>query len=266
MKKTFSLLLTLSLFALLLYGCAKPADLSDSSSPSDTPSVSNPQPSAEESESLRLLKEMMALDYPTMSVSDFNQSVQDIAAKEDMSIFEVISNIYDEGEVVDKNGAFITILLPDDTELRDFLETTLNYSSQEIFKEPVHMAATAYITTANLTAEELRKKELSMTDVAWHDYFEGIVQDIELYTTLFYEIEFEVFEPETLLVSVRDARINAVQSDVEAFLLSMTPEEINAGDLQARIESKLNEISEEYSDDQVKISCRIQSLESMPIV
>lgn len=265
MKKPLAILLALSLLTVLLFACAKPADPSGSSSSStDSPSDSESQSSFEESENMLLLREMAALDYPSMTVADFNQKIQDIAAKGELSIFEVISNIYDEGTIKDKNGGFITVLLPDDADLRDFFETTLAYSSQEIFSEQTHMANVAYITTKSMTAAEMRQKERTMTEAAWNDYFNEIVQDIEIYTTLFYEIEVEISDPDTLPVSIRDDRINTVRKEIETFLFSMTPEEINADDLQTRIESKFDEMHAKYSDGQMKIVCRIQSLESIP--
>ncbi|MDL2237467.1 hypothetical protein LJC56_06525 [Christensenellaceae bacterium OttesenSCG-928-K19] len=205
---------------------------------------------AQESKDVRLVREMMELDYANMTVAAFNEAIQEICEKADTNIFEVIANLYDGG-------------LPHDRGLEVFMDTTLDYSSQQIFGEPVHLGNVMYMTLPGVTAKELAQKKAEMDTETWDVYFDENIADIQIRGTLFYEIEYGITDPKVLPVEQRDSRLNAVREGIEEFVLGMEEAEIEADTAWQAIETKLAQMTGEYSDDDMTVKCRVQNLERM---
>lgn len=206
------------------------------------------------------LREMMSLDYPVMTIAEFHQSIQDIADSQRMSVFQVIADSYDTFSVDDENGDFVAIVI-EDAELGAFLQSTLKYSAQDILGEPGYLESVAYITTDNYSAKAMLEQKQQMTAMEYNAYLDGMIDEISIHAHLFFLVEYEIPDPTAITVAQRDEKLNAVRSDMEAFIVSMSEEEIVASDIESKLTAHLDELMQKYSDGNMSVLCTIQEIE-----
>ncbi|NLW79265.1 MAG: hypothetical protein GXY32_07650 [Ruminococcaceae bacterium] len=112
-----------------------------------------------------------------------------------------------------------------------------------------------------MTAVEVAQKKDEMPADEWDRFFDANIQDITVFPIVSYEIEATISNSETLLVSERDGRLNDIHAAIKAFLLEMKPETAAADTLEADVLAEFERLSALYSDDQITVDCRIQSIE-----
>jgi|GEM_PF-4193019 len=256
MRKTVSGIIIVLFAFLVLVGCSdKTSPPADSDKSADgTPNIIH------EDESVRLIRSMMELDYASMTVAEFNESIQTLCADADTNVFEVISDAYDHFAVYNESGEFMYTMFGD-SGLKTFMQTTLSYSAQEIFGEPIYLGSISYMTMPNMTAMELSQKREQMRTDEWERYFEEIIANISVFPVLSYEVEANTQDPGAILVSERDSKINDIHSSIKDFLLSMDTEAVMAVTLEDDILAELDRLSAMYSDDKMTVECRVQSIE-----
>lgn len=174
------------LFVALLAGCTGAGNSSSlvAPAPSSVGTASSTSDATQAQKAVQLVQDMMALDYNNMTVTAFNETIQQICTDAGTDIFAVIADAYDD-------------YLDFDRELDTFMRTTLNYSSQQLFGEPVHIGTASYMATPNTTAREMLEIENSMSAREWDKYFDGIIGEIEVLVVVHYEIAFEMTDPDT---------------------------------------------------------------------
>lgn len=213
-----------------------------------------------EGESVLLVREMMALDYEEMTVAQFNETIQKLCADAGTNIFEVIVDAYSHYATYDATGTYVGTVFTDKA-LKAFMQTTLEYSAQEIFGEPVQTGSIMYITMPGVNAMEMHNRIAEMADAEWHEYFEKHIAEITIFPVLSYAIEVTQADPDTLLVGARDSRINGTIAAINNLLLAMDEDAVRAETLWDTLEAAFERISAEQSDDEIAIVCKIQGLE-----
>lgn len=204
--------------------------------------------SAATADSLALVEQMMTLDYQNLTVEEFNQAIVQICDKADTNIFQVIADVYDQPEPLDRDtGAF--------------MHSTLEYSAQQLFGEPVYLGSVSYILTAGETAAGMLQKQQEMEPAAWDAYFDSVLGDITTYNTAFYEVDFNVLHPGQLLVAQRDDRLNALRAGMEEYVTGMSPEEMEAEGAADSITARLEELAAAGTDPDMELTARLQNLE-----
>lgn len=213
-----------------------------------------------EGESVKLIRTMMALDYASMSVAEFNETIQTMCTDAGTTVFEVISAAYDHFFVSDDSGEFMYFLFTD-PELEAFMETTLEYSAQEIFGEPVHQKTVFYMTMPGMSAADMSKKHEQMRPDEWAQYVEENLADIRTLAVLLYTIEADIPNPESITVAERDAKINDTHATIQDSFLRMSPEAVLDDSLEPTLSAMFETLSAVYSDDKMSVGCQILSLE-----
>lgn len=252
-KRILPVLLALCIAGALLAGCTG-GDASGAVAEGnavDSGSATSAPPDAVQ-ESIALVRSMMALDYEGMSVAAFNDEIQRISDDAGKNFFEVVANAYEGYEGFDK-------------ELDDFIRSTIEYSAQDIFGEPVYMGNASYRTTRSVTAADMLEKQRQMEPAAFSAYLDGILADIDIYTTVFYTLEFTIVDGEALLVSQRDAQLNGARAAVEDYVAGLSEDEIQAEDAKTRIAGQLEAIAAEYSSAGMGLRGELTSFESLPL-
>lgn len=211
-------------------------------------------------ESVKLIYSMMELDYASMAVAEFNETIQTLCEDADTTVFQVISDAYEHFAVYDDSGEFMYHLFSDHN-LEAFMQTTLSYSAQEIFGEPVHLGTVTYMTMPDMTAMDVFQKREQTQPDEWERYFQEMIADISVFPVLSYAIETNIPTPETLTVSERDSRINDIQAAIRKLLLGMDKEAVSAENLWDVIEAEFEMLSVEFSDAGIAVKCRMQGLE-----
>ena len=263
MRKTTRRFAFVLSICLLLIGCGSQALAHSSSEPSSLDSQSAEGQNngmTLVAEPVRIIRSMMGLDYPSMTVADFNKSIQTICTEAHTDIFEVIVDAYDHFGVYDDAGEFVGTVFSD-RDIEHFVNSTLSYSAQEIFGEPVHLGNIAYMTLPGFTAKELYEKKEQMSFDEWNIFFEEHIAEICTWPVLSYAIKVDIATPDTLLVSERDGNINAAQASIINFFVSMDKETAMANNLWDILEVEFATISTEQSNAGMSVSCRIQGLE-----
>lgn len=256
LKRVISGIAAVFICVITLIGCAaKTTETENSTIPGKSESEV-----IHEDKSVKIIREMMKLDTASMTVSDFNTEIQQLCQDSGTTVFEVISDAYDHFGVYNDDGQFMYYMFSDD-ELETFIQTTLSYSSQEIFGEPVHMGSVSYMTMPNMTAAQMAQKEAEMPTDEWEQYFTENIADIQIFPVLSYEIETEIQDPETFLISERDDRINNAKTAIADFILGLTIDEVSEDNLEQRIQAEFEIIPAAGSDEKFAVACRIQSLE-----
>lgn len=256
MRKIVFGIIIVSFGFLVLVGCSdkSPPPASSDVSADGTPNI------VHEDKSVKIIRSMMELNYASMTVAEFNETIQTLCADADTTVFEVISNAYDHYSVYDDSGEFMYYLFSDHS-LETFMQTTLSYSAQEIFGEPVHLGNIMYMTMPNMTAMEVSQKREQMQPDEWERYFEEHIADISVFPVLSYAIEANIQDPGAIMVSERDSKINDIHSAIKEFLLGLDAEAVMAETLEDDILAEFERLSTMYSDDKMMVECRIQSIE-----
>lgn len=246
MKRIFSGLLVLLLCVMLFAACQTPPPSMPASGSEPVPQTSSELAQTESSP--LLVAKMMELDYGRMSVEEFNNTIQEICADAGTSIFDVIVDLYEMEDELTPN-------------MIHFLRTTLDYSSQEIFGEPVYLGSSSYITAPGVTAREMWEKERDMEPADWDAYFDSIIADIEVYAVVHYEAHYSIADPGVLTVVQRDEILNGVRSDIQNFVIDQSEEDIEGEGMKETIEKELEKIAAAHSDENVTINCLLQMVE-----
>ncbi|MDL2294434.1 hypothetical protein LJC60_07380 [Ruminococcaceae bacterium OttesenSCG-928-D13] len=265
MKRHIVTLALILSFCLLITGCVSQSQSTSSLGPSSPDTQSDGSHSASvvhEDESVQLIRSMMSLDYSSMTISDFNETIQAKCADADTDIFQVISDVYDHFTVYDDAGEFVGTVFTD-RELEAFMETTLAYSAQEIFGEPVHLFNISYMTTPDLTAKQLYQMKEQMSFDEWNAFFEEHIAEINTFPAFFYSIEVEIADPDTLLVSERDSRINDARASIVSYFIELDKETAAAETLWDTLALELEAISAKYSDSHISVECSVHELEEL---
>ncbi|MDL2238009.1 YobA family protein [Christensenellaceae bacterium OttesenSCG-928-K19] len=213
-----------------------------------------------EDESVQIIRSMMNLDLTSMTVADFNERIQAMCVEADTNVFEVISDAFDQFGVYDDTGEFVGTVFSD-RELETFMQTTLSYSAQEIFGEPAHLGSIMYMTLPGFTAKELHQKKEQMSFDEWNSFFEEHIAEINTWPVLFYSIEADIANPDTLLVSDRDSRIDDTHAAIIDFVIEMDEETAKADNMEDIVNTEFEKISDQQSDSQISIKCSMQGLE-----
>lgn len=213
-------------------------------------------------DALQIIREMMALDYADMTIAEFNTAIQDIARKHELTVFEVIAAAHDATALYDDNNEFIANVI-EDQEVEAFLHMTLKYSAQDIIEAPGYLESIAYITAPNVTAKEMQEKKAQMTSAAYNAYLDGIVDEMTVHAEVFFQVEYLIPDPAELTVGQRDAKLNAIFSEMEAFVVAMSEDEVVAPDIEDRLTARLDELTEEYSDSSIHIICGLVDIEDV---
>ncbi len=271
MKQIRAIVILSLLGILMLSGCAgtdSSAPLISASAPSSassnaaTPDASAVSGNANQtaSDPEAIVRKMMELDYTSMHVAEFNRSIEELCNASGTNIFEVIAALYDRYLVDDVGNGLQYMLFPD-VGLETFVDTTLEYSAQELFGEPVIQDQVSYQTMPSMTAADLAKKKQSMPPDEWAAFFQEHIAEINVFPVLSYSIEFLLPHPESLTVAERDSRLNHVRSGVRDYLLALSPEAVQAESLESDLSAELDRLSIAQSDDDMTIICTVQGLE-----
>ena len=253
MKKSIIGIVIVLLSMSILVGCSN-QNITNVPTETDTREV------VHEGQSVQIIRSMMELEYSSMTVAEFNDAIQLLCEKADTNVFEVMSDAYDHYSVYDKTGEVVSVIFAD-SDLESFMKTTLSYSSAEIFGEPFHMGSVMYMTTPNMTAEELSQKRALMTTEEWGLYFKDNISDIRIFPVLSYVIETTTPDSQNILVSERDSRINNIHTDIETFVLSMDAEAVSEDTFEDDVLTEFERISMMYSDDKMSVGCEVQGVE-----
>ena len=262
MNKVIRCIVAVILLCLVATGCDSKSPVPDGQGvPSqNTPNISSSAEIVHEGESVQIIRAIMELDYNSMTVEEFNKTIQKMCSDAGTNIFEVISDAYDHFGVYNDSGEFVDTVFPD-SELEHFMQTTLEYSSQEIFGEPVHLGSIMYMTTPDMSAKDLRQKKAQMSHDEWNNYFEENISEITVFPILSYSIEAGIANPDSLLVADRDGRINDTHTAIINFFTELDKETSMQENLWNIIELEFERISSQESDAKISISCMIQELE-----
>ncbi|MGF7012156.1 hypothetical protein M2146_002710 [Lachnospiraceae bacterium PF1-22] len=263
MKKQVSILVFVALVFLIVTGCDdRPQYLSNTEQASSKMQIDESHSASvvHEDESVQIIRSIMKLNYETMTVTDFNAEIQAICADAGTNIFEAISDMYDHFAVYDDAGEFIGTVFTD-RDLEAFMDTTLAYSAQEIFDAPFHLFNVAYMTTPDLTAKELYQMKEQMSFDEWSAFFEEHTAEINTFPAFFYSMEVEIADPDTLLVSERDSRINDAQASIVNYYIELDEETVAAETFLDTLALELKAMSEKYSDSHITVECSVQELE-----
>lgn len=206
-------------------------------------------PAASSGGSESLVRQMMELDYTAMPVDAFNKAIVEISERAGTNIFAVIADLLDSAPF-------------SDAALDDFLRTTLDYSSAQIFGEPVYIGTAAYITLPGLTAQQVAEKRQAMVPAAWEKYLDARIADATVYVTAHYTIEFEITDGATFTVAQRDARLNAVRQGVLAFMLEQSEAGIAGDEMPEAMRQKMAELSAANSGDDMRVECTLERWEN----
>ena len=263
MKKRIHILIFALLICLMITGCASQSQSPSSLEPSSPDTQSDGSQSASvvnEDESVRLIRSMMGLDFVSMTVASFNETIQAMCAEANTTVFDVIPDVYDHFAVYDDTGDFVGTVFTD-RELETFIETTLEYSAQEISGEPVHLFNVAYMTMPDLSAKELYQMKEQMSFDEWNAFFEEHIAEMNTFPAFFYSIEVGLADPDTLLVSDRDSRINDAQTSIVNYYIELDEETVAAEIFLDTLAFEIEAISEKHSDSHITIKCSVEELE-----
>lgn len=263
MKRNINKLTFVLMICLIIAGCSKQYPSASSSAMPLTSSQIEGDGSTEtvhEGESVQLIRAMMCLDYASMTVAEFNEKIQAMCAEAGTTIFEVLSDVYDHYAVYDEEGEFVATVFSD-YDLEVFMETTLSYSAQEIFGEPVHLGSVMYMTLPGYTAKELYQKKEQMSFDEWDSFFEEHIAEINIFPTLFYSIEADIANAEKLLISDRDGKLNDAQESIISFFVGLDEDVARAANIEDVVRLELEKISAQKSDISMSLICGIQGLE-----
>lgn len=253
MKKSIIGIVIVLLSMSIWVGCSN-QNITNVSTETDTREV------VHEGQSVQIIRSMMELEYSSMTVTEFNETIQLLCKDADTNVFEVISDAYDHYSVYDETGEFLSVTFTD-SNLESFMETTLSYSSAEIFGEPSHMGSVVYMKTPNMTAAELSQKRNLMTTEEWDLYFQDNIADISIYLVLSYVIEATTPDSQNILVSERDSRLNNIHAAIETFVFNMDTESASADTFEDDVLNEFERISMMYSDDKMTVECEVQGVE-----
>lgn len=238
----------------LLAGCAgqggdgSQAAVVSSSGPQTGGGSSSPA-AVDPPDPIAIIEEMMALDYSEMTVTEFNEAIVELCEKQEQNIFAVIADAYDRQDTFERG-------------FNAFMRSTLNYSSQEIFGEPVYIGHAAYITARGVTAAEMLQKEQEMDAAEYSSYIDGMIADIDLYVTILYNIEYDIADADTLLVAQRDSTLNGARAAIDEFVVGLSEEEILAGDIEQVLAARFEELSRQYSSEAMTVRYVMQDYEN----
>lgn len=263
MKKYIGILVFVTLVFLIVTGCdGRTQYLSNTELASSKMQIDESHSASvvHEDESVQIIHSIMKLNYETMTVTDFNATIQAICADASTNIFEAISDVYDHFAVYDDAGEFIGTVFTD-RDFEAFMDTTLAYSAQEIFEAPFHLFNVAYMTTPDLTAKELYQMKEQMSFDEWNAFFEEHIAEINTFPAFFYSMEIEIADPDTLLVSERDSRINDAQASIVNYYIELDQETVAAETFLDTLALELETMSARYSDARITVECCVQELE-----
>lgn len=215
-----------------------------------------------ESEALKLVHDMMALDYETMSVGDFNTAIEKLCEDADTTVSAVYHDVSAEfttaGELYGP---------PDygDEKLAGFMIATLQYSSTEIYAANTgdaaeHMGVVMYMTVPGMTANEVATTMAGDAEAAAKFATEN-AETLNIYPLLTYFVEETVHDPSAVTVSERDERINSAHAAVKETFLSLGEDVIMADTLEENLLAEFERLSAAYSDDAMTVRCVIQGVE-----
>lgn len=213
-----------------------------------------------EGASVLCIREMMALDTASMTVADFNEAIQALSAAAGMSVFEAISDAYAHYVVFDDGGEYMGTRFTDPA-LEAFMDTTLSYSAQEIFGEPVHLGSVMRMTMPGMTAPALAEMRDGMTAAEWDGFFEENIAEIRVFPVVTYAIEAVLADPGTLLVAERDGRINEAHARIAALVLGLDEGTAGSAGLTELLAAEFDAISADLSDEKIAMACQLQGVE-----
>lgn len=260
MKKRTVIIIAMLLSITFLSGCSQqsepPKQTETTSTAADT-NVNN----LNEDPSVQIIRSIMELDYSSMTVAEFNETIQLLCENEDTNIFEVMSDAYDYFTAYNDSGEFISVTI-NDHNLESFIQTTLTYSAAEIFNEPVHMGSVIYMTMPDITAKELSLKIEQMSLDDWDRFYEENISEISIFPALSYLIEADIPDSNALLLSERDGRLNEIHIAIKDYFLGLDTETVSSETLEENLLLEFERLSVFYSDEKIGVKCLIQDIES----
>ena len=263
----FALLFPVLLMCALLSGCGLLGIVTGTEidEPSAITIVSEPDPDYDVSNSngqLGLARSMMELDYKTMTVTEFNATIEKLCDDAGATVPGVYADVAEEFRLPgDDHGP------PryNDAKLEDFMTDTLLYSSIEIHaahanQTAAHSNTIMYITVPGMTAKETAAILEGDAEEAMR-FTEDNAAVLNIYPLLIYNVEWDIHNMDAITVAERDSRINDIHSEIKEYWLGMSLEEIASETLESEIAAEFARISQAYSDDKMTIDCVIQSIE-----
>ncbi|MFV0399726.1 MAG: hypothetical protein ACK5LX_03785 [Oscillospiraceae bacterium] len=261
MKRAYLYALAALLCLLVITGCTnqeQPGGDTDSVSSESSAAVEDTRPLPT---GVKLIREIMALDYQSMTVADFNSKITQMCEAEGTSIFAAMSDSYDHYTTYDDESNFAGIVFADPA-MEAFIDTTLSYSSQEIFGEPVLSTSADYMTMKGMTAAEVLDKKREMGTEGWNEYFNNHLEDSELYISLYYTIENIIPDPSAITVAERDEAIDGVRIGMQDAFVELTEEAAQSDSLKESLQEKLDWLAGQYGSDTMQLVCKVDMVQN----
>ena len=220
------------------------------------PDVDDESPALTET-SMALLTQMMALDYETMYVEDFQEQVQALCAQQGLTLEQVLAAA--AGEICDAQGEVIGFAQAD-ASTTQFITTTLRYTQCALSGEG-WCQDFVYYEGADAYREALLLKQQELGPLAWQEYYrEELAPVLDLQVRLSYEMMLAPVAPGLLTVAERDARCQDLQQQVERYFLHLTPQQLLAADAQQTLDAACASLATQASNDVLTFSCHLQAL------
>lgn len=193
-----------------------------------------------------LVEEMMKLDT-SMSVKAYAQAAEKISEDAGEGFFDVVADAMEELSIEDP--------------LYDYMVTTLERTSGELFGEAFASCTATKLSTPALTLEEAGKMQMELGTGAWIMFLEEHLEDATLYGNLYYFIHYDIADGDTYSVAQRESKLREAQNAVQAYMDSMPAETLESGGAEALFEEELDRLGPVMSDADITLTLSVSALE-----
>lgn len=193
-----------------------------------------------------LVADMMKLDTG-LSVRAYAQAAEKISGDAGEGFFDVVADAMEELSIEDP--------------LYDYMVTTLERTSGELFGEAFASCTATKLSTPGLTPEEAGKMQAELGAGEWIMFLEEHLEDATLYGNLYYFIHYEIADGDTYTVAQREDKLRAAQNAVQAFMDSMRIETLESEAAQTLFEEELDRLGPVMSDADITLTFSLSTLE-----
>ncbi len=172
-------------------------------------------------------------DYPQQSVADFNA---------------MLASTPDElTELLAAYADLMMTISPDD-ENYDFFNTTMQFSSSELYCEHRGEGFSSYVV---LSKQSRPSEYLDEEGKIWYE-FSCFVDSI---------VSYSIDSPKLLTVAERDGALLTFKEEMQSYLNSLSEAEITEGNIKTTLTDKAAEIADSLSTEKMKLSCEISHIQ-----
>ena len=193
-----------------------------------------------------LVEDMMKLDTG-MSVNAYAQAVEKISGDAGEEFFDVVADAMEELSIGDP--------------LYDYMVTTLERTSGELFGEAFASCVATKLSTPDVTPEEAGKMQTELSAGEWIMFLEEHLEDATLYGNLYYFIHYEIADGDTYTVSQREDKLREAQNAVQAFMDAMDTETLESEEAQTLFDKELDRLGPALSDADITLTLSLSTLE-----